>query len=127
MKVERKFYRCNHCGNIIGVIEDSGAPISCCGDVMEELKPNTVDAAQEKHVPAFVKEGNKLIVTVGSVPHPMTEEHHISWIAVAQGNRTTRVKLVPPNEAKAEFYLDDDGDVTIYEYCNLHGLWAVDM
>jgi superoxide reductase len=92
---------------------------------MEVLTANTTDAAQEKHVPAVTRDGNKLSVQVGSVAHPMTEEHHICWIAVAQGDKTQRVALEMTGEPTAEFVLDD-GDATVYEYCNLHGLWAVE-
>ena len=127
MKNEREFYRCTHCGNIIGFIENSGVDIICCGEPMVKLVPNTTDAAQEKHVPVFEITDNKIKVTVGSTPHPMTEEHHISWIVLAQGNKTTRVKLPVTGAPEAEFYLDSDEPVTIYEYCNLHGLWAVDQ
>ena len=49
MKV--KFFRCNHCGNIITMVIDKGVPVMCCGEAMEELKANTTDAATEKHVP----------------------------------------------------------------------------
>jgi len=126
MKNQRAFYRCSHCGNLVGFVEDSGVPIICCGEPMTELKPNTVDAAKEKHVPALARENGKLKVTVGSVPHPMTAEHHIDWIAVAQGDRTTRVHLPVPGAPEAEFCINGDS-ATVYAYCNLHGLWAADL
>jgi len=126
MKYPRTFLKCNECGNIVGLVEDGNKEILCCGQPMVELKANTTDAAQEKHVPAVVREGNTITVTVGSVPHPMTEEHHISWILVAQENKTQRVKLNPTGEPTATFTIED-GDATVYEYCNLHGLWAVDI
>ena len=77
---EKKFYICKHCGNMIGMIKSSGVNVVCCGDPMTELKPNTVEASQEKHLPVVTIEGNIVKVKVGSVEHPMTEEHHIAWI-----------------------------------------------
>jgi superoxide reductase len=126
MKHERKFYRCAHCGNIISFVEDKGVSVICCGEKMQELVPNTTDAAQEKHVPAAVRKDNVLKVTVGSVAHPMTVEHHIAWILVAEQNRTQRVTLDPTGTPAAEFYVTEKL-VTVYEYCNLHGLWAADL
>ncbi|MCL2774965.1 MAG: desulfoferrodoxin [Oscillospiraceae bacterium] len=126
MKIERKFYRCKHCGNLVGLVENAGVSIICCGEPMDELKPNTADAAKEKHVPVMSRDGGKLKVTVGSVPHPMTEEHHIGWIAVAEENRTSRVQLPVNGLPEIEFCVGD-GDVTVYAYCNLHGLWAADL
>ena len=121
----KKFFKCEHCGNIITMIKDSGVKVMCCGQPMTEIVPNTVDAAVEKHVPTAVREGNKLTVQVGSVPHPMMAEHHIAWIIAAQANKTQRVVLDPAGSPAAEFILDE-GPVTIYEYCNLHGLWKAE-
>ena len=121
----KKFLKCEHCGNIITMIKYSGVKVICCGQPMSEIIPNTVDAAVEKHVPVATREGNKLTVQVGSVTHPMMEEHHIAWIIAAQANKTQRVILDPAGVPAAEFILDD-GPVTIYEYCNLHGLWKAE-
>jgi len=93
---------------------------------MAVLVPNTEDASQEKHVPVAVRTGDQLHVTVGSVPHPMLPEHYIMWIAVAEGNRTTRVQLEPGQPPEAAFIVGD-GPLTVYEYCNLHGLWATEV
>jgi len=120
---KHKFFICRHCGNLIGMIESSGVPVVCCGEKMQELIPNTVDAAQEKHVPVLTKDGTELLVEIGAVAHPMTVEHHIAWIAVMQENKTVRVTLSPTGEPKAKFCVED-GPVTAYAYCNLHGLWA---
>jgi superoxide reductase len=127
MKNDRQFFRCSHCGNLVEMVENSGASIICCGEPMAELKANTVDAAKEKHVPVATKESGKLKVAVGAVPHPMTQEHHIAWIAVAEGKKTTRVMLDVPDGAPEAEFCADGGPVTVYAYCNLHGLWAVDV
>ena len=126
MKNKREFLVCHHCGNLIGFLHDTGVPIICCGQPMALLKPNTEDASQEKHVPAAVRDGELLRVTVGSVPHPMIPEHYIMWIAVADGARTTRVSLSPGKAPEAQFAVSND-PLTVYAYCNLHGLWAVDL
>ncbi|MCL2672070.1 MAG: desulfoferrodoxin [Clostridiales bacterium] len=126
MNHERLFYRCNHCGNIISYILASGVPVMCCGERMQALTPNTTDAAQEKHVPIATREGSRLTVKVGSVPHPMLPEHHIAWIAVAEADRTTRVLLQPGARAEAVLCVDEN-PVTVYEYCNLHGLWVAEL
>lgn len=119
-----KFYRCEHCGNIIAMVKDAGVPVVCCGQKMTELVPNTEDAAQEKHVPVYEQKGNILEVTVGSVEHPMAEEHHIEWIALQTDRGNQRKVLKPGDEPKADFALLDGEKIqAIYAYCNLHGLW----
>ena len=123
MKNERVFLRCEKCGNIVELVEDSGIGMMCCGERMKRLMPNTADAATEKHVPSAEKTGNTLTVKVGSVPHPMTPGHHINWICVAQGNLSQRAELPPEGNPEAQFSIGP-GAITIYAYCNLHGLWA---
>lgn len=125
MKYDRLFFRCELCGNIVEKIEDGGMDVVCCKKDMTRLVANTTDAAQEKHVPDVKRENGKLIVTIGSVPHPMTEEHHIAWIIVAGKHTTQRVMLDHTGKPTATF-VSDESPVTVYEYCNLHGLWAVD-
>lgn len=123
--MEQKFYICTHCGNIIAKVKDAGVPVMCCGQKMQELIPNTTDAAQEKHVPQVKVEGNKVIVDVGSVTHPMLEAHYIEWISI-QTNLGNQRKVLKPNDAPhAEFaLLDGEKLEAVYEYCNLHGLWV---
>ena len=82
-----KFYICEICGNSVGMIKESGVPVMCCGQKMKELIPGTSDGAAEKHVPVFSVDGNKVTVTVGSVDHPMLDEHYIEWIAVETAQR----------------------------------------
>lgn len=127
MKNDRIFLKCAVCGNIAEIIDSSGVTPVCCDKEMTRLTVNTVDASQEKHVPVAVRDGNKLTVTVGSVLHPMTPEHHIAWIVVAQGSNTLRADLEHTGEPSAVFLLEGDEPATVYEYCNLHGLWAADI
>ena len=95
----------------------------CCNQPMNELTANTSDGAQEKHVPVYKLEGDMLSVEVGSVPHPMTKEHWIQWIMVTQGERTQRTELTPDEAPRAVFQINPTEAFTVYEYCNLHGLW----
>ncbi|MFZ5975805.1 MAG: desulfoferrodoxin [Bacillota bacterium] len=126
MAYEKKFFRCNVCGNIVGLIHEGGGELVCCGQPMELLVANTTDASKEKHVPAATREGTKLTVQVGSMPHPMLPEHYIQWIAVSQDNRMQRVSLNPGDAPAAEFIIAE-GPAIVYEYCNLHGLWKTEI
>lgn len=119
-----KFYICEHCGNIVEMIEDAGVPVSCCGQNMTELVPGTSDGAAEKHVPVVAVDGNKVTVTVGEVEHPMLDAHYIVWIAIETSKGAQRKMLQPSEAPKAEFLLaEGETLVATYAYCNLHGLW----
>ena len=120
---ETKFFVCKHCGNLIGMIENSGVPVVCCGEKMTELVANTVDASLEKHTPVVTVDGDKIEVVVGSVEHPMLEEHFIKWIYVETKKGGQRKTLKPGEAPKAAFVVTDDEPVAVYAYCNLHGLW----
>jgi len=124
---EQKFFVCNHCKNLIGMIYSSGAPITCCGDLMQEIEANTTDAALEKHVPVVQVEGNKVFVQVGSVSHPMTAEHLIEWIYLETEHGGQRKALKPGDAPHAVFCLEDDKPLAVFAYCNLHGLWKSDI
>lgn len=124
---EPKFYVCKHCGNMVNMFRDTGTPMICCGEPMTELVANTTDAAQEKHVPVITEEGGRISVKVGSVPHPMTEEHRIVWIYL-QTEKGEQLHCVDTQD-KAETCFkicDDDRIIAVFEYCNLHGLWKAD-
>ena len=122
--MEMKFYRCKHCGQIVAVVKATGVPIICCGSPMEEIVPGTTDAAVEKHVPVYEAANGKVTVTVGSVEHPMTEEHYIEWIALKTKSGNQRKALKPGDAPKAEFAIVDGDEVeAVFAYCNLHSLW----
>jgi len=122
--MEMKFFKCKLCGNIVAMVRESGAPISCCGQKMSELVPGTTDAAVEKHVPVVEVQDGKAIVTVGEVAHPMAPEHYIEWIVICTDQGNQRKKLEPGAEPKAIFALCEGEKVeAAYAYCNLHGLW----
>jgi superoxide reductase len=118
------FYVCEKCGNVVVKLHDGGCVPTCCGVEMKVLEPNTTDAAQEKHVPVIKKEGSDVVVQVGSVMHPMADDHYIEFIAIAYGARVEYIQLKPGDEPAAEFTLVDDQPVTAYAFCNKHGLWS---
>ena len=125
---QQKFYICKHCGNIIGFVHSSGVPVICCGEKMSELVPNTTDASSEKHVPVIKIEDNKVRIEIGSAPHPMTEEHHISWVYIQTEKGGQRKNLEPTGAPVVEFILTaDDKLVAAFAYCNLHGLWKAEI
>jgi len=128
MSKDQKFYICKHCGNLVGMINSSGVIMVCCGDPMTELEANTTDAAKEKHVPVAEVSGNIVKVNVGSVDHPMIEEHHIVWIYLQTSEGGQRKALVVGKAPYAEFALtEDDKPQAVFAYCNLHGLWKADL
>jgi superoxide reductase len=119
-----KFYVCEHCGNIIEYVKQTAVPVMCCGQKMTEMIPGTSDGAMEKHVPVVTVNGDSVIVEVGSVEHPMVEEHYIQWIVIETTRGSQRVKLEYTDKPRAEFKLAEGEEViAAYEYCNLHGLW----
>ncbi len=124
-----QFYRCNGCGNfVIFLTPKTGCTPKCCGDTMTELVANTTDAAQEKHVPAVTVDGKTVTVQVGSVEHPMLEEHYIQFIVLETKQGFQKKELKPGDKPCAQFALtEDDAPVAVYEYCNLHGLWKTEI
>ena len=117
MPERNEIYKCEICGNIVEVVHGGTGELVCCGQPMKLQKENTTDAAQEKHVPII--EGKK--VKIGSIEHPMTEEHHIEWIeGISETGQTCKFFLKPHDKPQAEFPFEP---VSAREYCNLHGLW----
>ena len=122
MKIQ--FYFCKHCGNVIAMIKDNGVPIKCCGENMHEIIPGTSDGAQEKHVPVYKVNGEKVTVSVGATEHPMTDEHYIDWVCIETEAGFQFKKLTPDMSPKVSFSLTKDDKVkSVYGFCNLHSLW----
>lgn len=122
-----KFYICEHCGNIIGMVHDSGVPVVCCGQKMTRLEPGTVEASHEKHIPVVSVEDGKVKVNIGSVPHPMTDEHYIQWVYLQTDRGGQRKCLSPGDAPELSFALAEEKPVAVYAYCNLHGLWVAEL
>ncbi|WP_122642242.1 desulfoferrodoxin family protein [Luxibacter massiliensis] len=122
------FYACAKCHVIIEEICGDRGGFSCCGAPMEELHANTSDGAQEKHLPVIEQNGNTVTVKVGSVFHPMTEEHSIEWVYLQTEKGCQRVCLASDQAPEAVFMLaDNDKPVAAYAYCNLHGFWKTEF
>ena len=122
-----KFFVCEHCGNLVGVINDAGVPMMCCGQKMTQLIPGTVEASVEKHLPVVTVDGDKVKVEIGSVAHPMAEEHSILWVYLQTNKGGQRKNLAVGEAPVAEFSLLDEKPVAVYAYCNLHGLWKTEV
>ncbi len=122
--MNQKFFVCPHCGNIIAMVKDSGVPVVCCGQKMEEIIPGTVEASHEKHIPVYSVNGNMVSVKVGSIDHPMLPEHHIEWVSLQTKAGNQRKCLTPGSAPEVCFRICDGDEVeAVYAYCNLHGLW----
>ena len=124
---EAKFYVCETCGNLVGMINESGVNMVCCGKKMTEIVPGTVEASKEKHIPVATVKGNTVKVNVGSVDHPMTEEHLIEWVYLQTCRGGQRKCLKAGDAPTVTFALCDEKPVAVYAYCNLHGLWKVEL
>lgn len=122
--MEQNFYICNHCGNIITKLNDSGVSVICCGEKMSNLTAGTTDASLEKHVPVYKVENNKVFVTVGAIEHPMTPEHYIQWVCL-QTKKGIQINYLKPLENPKTCFSICEGDEVeaVYAYCNLHSLW----
>ena len=124
---EMKFFVCEHCGNMIGVIHDAGVPMMCCGQKMTKLEAGTVEASHEKHIPVVSTEGDLVRVDIGAVAHPMAEEHSILWVYLQTDKGGHRKNLNHGEDPVAIFALHDEKPVAAYAYCNLHGLWMAEI
>lgn len=122
---ETKFFICEHCGNIVGMIHSAGVPLMCCGQKMTKLEAGVKEASKEKHIPVVTVNNNLVTVTVGEVIHPMTEEHSILWVYLQTDKGGQRKCL--NGDATVTFALTDEKPVAAYAYCNLHGLWKKDI
>ncbi len=125
--METTFKVCSKCGNMVGMINDAGVPMTCCGQPMETLTPNTVEASTEKHIPVVKVENGTVDVTVGSVEHPMDADHYIQWIYLRTEQGGQRKSLNPGDAPHVTFCLGDDKAIAVYAYCNLHGLWMQEL
>lgn len=124
---DTKFYICEKCGNLVEKIDDSGVPMVCCGQKMTPIVAGTVEASREKHIPVATVEGNVVKVVVGSVEHPMAEEHSILWVEIKTDRGVQRKHLVVGEPPVVSFALADEKPLEVLAYCNLHGLWKSEI
>lgn len=115
-------FKCDVCGNMVEVLHEGIGELVCCNQPMTLQEENTVDAAQEKHVPVIEKTAEGVLVKVGSVEHPMQEKHFIEWIQLLADGKSYRQFLNPNEKPEAVFKVEAD-ELSAREFCNLHGLW----
>lgn len=131
--METAIYYCPICGNVIVKLQDSGVTPSCCGETMECLVANTSEGLREKHIPVVSKDGEgKIKIHVGSVAHPMENEHYIQFLLIVTRDRMCRygwtfAKLYPGNMPEYTFTPHNATVAKVYAYCNIHGLWEVNF
>jgi superoxide reductase len=125
MTQRQEVYVCQQCGHVAEILRTGSGTMVCCDRPMRISEENTADASKEKHTPAVARAGGEVTVTVGSVPHPMAEDHYIEWIELVQGESTTRRFLKPGSVPQATFDVAQ-GPVTTRAYCNLHGIWKAE-
>lgn len=123
MTERNQVYKCDLCGNIIHVLHASGGELACCGQAMTAQIKNTAEASTEKHIPTKEIIGSKVIIKIGEVEHPMTEDHYIEWVEVVTSARSYVKYFTPGEKPFAEFNIDEEV-VEVKAYCNLHGLWS---
>ena len=124
---ETKFFVCEKCGNLVGLINASGVPMVCCGQKMTKLEPGVTEASREKHLPVVTVDGNTVNVSVGSTLHPMTNEHNIAWVYLETDKGGQRKTLDAGSEPTVSFALLDEKPIAVYAWCNLHGLWKTEI
>ena len=125
MTKHNQIYKCNICGNIVEVLHPGQGELICCGQPMEKMEEKNKDEGQEKHVPVVEKTATGIKIKVGSIPHPMEEEHFIEWIELIVGDKIYRKFLKPGQAPEAMFEVEvtDVKEILAREYCNVHGLW----
>lgn len=124
MAERMEIYKCEMCGNIVEVLHGGAGELVCCGEPMIVMKPKTaVEEGKEKHVPVVEKTDGGVLVKVGSIPHPMEEEHYIEWIQVVTDAKVLRKFLKPGEVPEAKFETSDE-IISAKEYCTIHGFWT---
>lgn len=121
----RTLYYCKHCKNMVEIVSVGAEALVCCGEPMMKITPNTTEATQEKHIPVIIAETeNSITVNVGSVDHPMLDEHHIVFIEVETKDMVIRKELKPGMKPQAEFPVKRADVIEIREFCNIHMVWS---
>lgn len=122
MTERMQVYKCSICGNIVEVLHAGVGELVCCGQPMKLFEEKTQDEGMEKHVPVIEKTEKGVKVKVGSVEHPMEEQHYIEWIELIADGVSFRKFLKPGEKPEAEFCVEGE-DLGAREYCSVHGLW----
>lgn len=124
MVIKMKFYECPKCGNIVEILDEQTTNLNCCDENMVLMTANIKDAAKEKHNPEIQKNDNIISISVGSIIHPMEENHYIKWIYILTNKRNIRYNLQPGENPSTKLTLEPQETILeVYAYCNNHGLW----
>lgn len=123
-KMTEKFeiYKCEVCGNIVEVLHEGAGQLVCCGEAMKLQEEKTKDEGREKHVPVIEKNEDGVLIKVGEVPHPMSDEHYIEWIEISTEKGEAKKFLKPGDKPEINFPVKAE-KVKARIYCNIHGLW----
>lgn len=123
-----EFYKCNICGNLVQVILPGKGELVCCGEPMLLLDTKTQESETgEKHVPVFETKDNQTELKVGSVLHPMSEEHYIQFVqTVSEDGSCFILKFFKPGDSPVMNISDFPSVKSAVAYCNIHGLWIGD-
>ena len=119
----REIYRCDICGNVIEIVNTGSPSLVCCGKPMIKLIAKSGDEGKEKHIPVIEELGDKVIVKIGSIPHPMENDHYIVFIEVMTERDIFRHELKPGDNPSAIFNITKSEIKEVREYCNKHMLW----
>ena len=122
MRKRYEVYKCEICGNIVQVLHGGVGSMICCNKPMKLLGELTEEQGKEKHVPVIEKIDGGVKVKVGSIPHPMDENHYIEWIEVISDDRICRKHLNPGDKPEAEFQIKGN-TLKVREFCTVHGQW----
>lgn len=125
--MDPRFFICSICGQLIHVIDDKNLPMTCCMTDMTEIVPNVTEKENgELHLPVVTRHDNIVNVQIGKKPHPMTPEHYIKWILIHTKKGCQRIELEYTDKPCADFHVAPDDEVlSVYAYCNVHGLWKI--
>lgn len=125
MTNKQEVYRCNICGNMVEVLHIGTGKLVCCENPMEPIKERESGVGPEKHLPVLEETDNGVKVKIGSIPHPMEDNHCIEWVEIIVDNQVHRKALKPGDKPEAEFNIkpDDIDQIQVREYCSIHGLW----
>jgi superoxide reductase len=123
MTEKLEVYKCEVCGNLVEVLHAGAGDLVCCGQNMAKMEEQTADYTTEKHVPVVQEIEGGILIKVGSVPHPMMDEHYIEFVELIQGDLVFRRFLEPGMEPEAEVVNPPNTEGKAREYCNVHGLW----
>ena len=82
----------------------------------------------EKHLPVVKVKKDMVEARIGENDHPMEDGHYITWVYI-ETTRGGQLRVLKPGDKPVAKFTMSDGErpLAVYEYCNLHGLWKVEI